>query len=71
MVKHAETKESTGERLKGTVTVGKKATLRQFENVTANLMIEFYRDESNPLEESKKLMEFIDSIIIMAKSRWT
>ena len=71
MAKNAGIEESTGERLKGNVMVGKKATLRQFENVTANLMIEFYRDESNPLEESKKLMDIIDSIIIMAKSRWT
>jgi hypothetical protein len=70
MVKQPETKKPTDERLKGTVTVGKKATLRQFENVTANLMIEYYRDEADPLDESKKLMDTIDSIIIMAKSRW-
>jgi hypothetical protein len=70
MVKNTGTKRSTYERLKGTVTVGKKATLRQFENVTANLMVEFYRDESDPLDECKKLMDTIDSIIILAKSRW-
>lgn len=71
MAKQARAKESTSERLKGNVMVGKKATLRQFENVTVSLMTEFYRDESNPLDESKKLMDAIDSIIRMAKQRWT
>jgi hypothetical protein len=71
MVNHAGTKESNSERLKGNAMVGKKSTLRQFENVTVSLTREFYLDESNPVEECKKLMGIIDSIIIMAKSRWT
>lgn len=63
--------QSTAERLKGNAMVGKKATLRQYENVTVSLMQEFYADESNPLEESKKLMDAIDSIIQMARKRWS
>ena len=70
MAKKTGTRESTDQRLKGNAMVGKKATLRQYENVTVSLMQEYYVDESNPIKESQKLMDAIDSIIQMAKKRW-
>jgi hypothetical protein len=70
MAKQARGTQPAGERLKGNAMVGKKATLRQFENVTVSLMREYYLDQSNAIQESSKLMDAIDSIIETAKKRW-
>lgn len=61
----------TDDRLKGNVMLGKKATLRQYENVTVNLMIEFALNESNHVTEAKKLMDAVDEIIQLTKRRWS
>lgn len=50
--------------------LSKKSVLRQYENVTVNLMTEFFLDESNHIQESKKLMSSIDTIIEMAREKW-
>jgi hypothetical protein len=50
--------------------LGKKATLRQYENVTVNLMIEFSLSESDHIKEAAKLMDAVDEIIHLAKKRW-
>jgi hypothetical protein len=70
MAKRERTRESVGERLKGNAMLTKKAVLRQYENVTVSLMIEFFLDESNHIQECQKLMNSIDSIIQMAKKNW-
>jgi hypothetical protein len=62
--------QSANQRLKGNVMLGKKAQLRQYENVTVSLMVEFYLDESDHVKEAQKLMGSIDSIIQAAKSAW-
>jgi hypothetical protein len=63
-------RQSTGQRLKGNVVLGKKAVLRQYENLTVNLLTEFYLDESDHVQECRKLMNSIDTIIQMAKKKW-
>jgi hypothetical protein len=70
MTKQPKGNGSTDEKLKGNVMVGKKATLRQFENVTVSLMTEFFLDQSDHVKESRKLMDAIDSIIQVAKKSW-
>jgi hypothetical protein len=62
---------SADQRLKGNVMLGKKAQLRQYENVTVSLMVEFCLDESDHIKEAQKLMNSIDSIIQAAKNRWS
>lgn len=49
----------------------KKVVLRQFENVTVSLMSEFYLDESTHIQECQKLMSSIDSVIQLAKKKWS
>jgi len=70
MTKQTRARQSAGERLKGNVMLSKKSVLRQYENVTVNLMTEFFLDESNHIQESKKLMSSIDTIIEMAREKW-
>lgn len=50
--------------------LSKKETLRKFENITVNLMIEFYLDESDHIKEAEKLASSIDTIVQMARKRW-
>lgn len=71
MPRQMKTPESAVERLKGNVMLGKKATLKQYENVTVNLMVEFPLDESDHSKEAAKLMDSIDAIIQLAKRRWS
>lgn len=70
MTKQSKTSQPANERLKGNVMLGKKATLRQYENVTVNLMIEFSLSESDHIKEAAKLMDAVDEIIHLAKKRW-
>jgi len=70
MAKHESAHRSPGQRLKGNVMLSKKETLRKFENITVNLMIEFYLDESDHIKEAEKLASSIDTIVQMARKRW-
>ena len=71
MPKQVKAAETVDERLKGNVMLGKKATLRQYENVTVNLMIEFSLGESDHVKEAAKLMDAVDQIVQLAKRRWS
>lgn len=71
MPRQVKTPEPAPEVLKGNVMLGKKATLRQYENVTVNLMIEFPLGESDHVKEAAKLMDAVDKIINLAKKRWS
>jgi hypothetical protein len=71
MAKQAKARQSADHRLKGNAMLTKKAVLRQYENVTVSLMLEFYLDESNHIQECQKLMSSIDSIIQLAKKKWS
>jgi hypothetical protein len=66
-----KTSETADKPLNGNVMLGKKATLRQYENVTVNLMIEFPLNKSDHVTEAKKLMDAVDEIIQLAKRRWS
>ena len=70
MVSKRNESESVDQRLTGNVMLGKKAVLKQFENITVSLMVEFYLDESDHIKEAQKLMASIDSITRTAKSKW-
>ena len=70
MEKHENACQSTGQRLKGNAMLGKKVTLRRFENATVSLMIEFYCDESNHVQECRKLMSSINTIEQMIRKQW-
>lgn len=71
MPKQVKTPEPVSEPLNGNVMLGKKATLRQYENVTVNLMVEFPLSKSDHVKEAAKLMDSIDAIIQLAKKRWS
>jgi len=70
MVKRESIPHSPGQRLKGNAMLGKKVTLRRFENATVSLMIEFYCDESNHTQECRKLMSSINTIEQMIRKEW-
>ena len=70
MAKGESTPQSTGHRLKGNAMLGKKVTLRRFENATVSLMMEFYCDESNHIKECQKLMNSINTIEQMIRKEW-
>ena len=63
-------RQSSNHKLKGNVMLGKKASLKQYENVTVSLMREFFLDESDAVKEAQEMMNAIDSIITLAKKRW-
>jgi hypothetical protein len=71
LVKQTREAQTADQKLKGNSMVGRKCSLRQYENVTVSLMQEFYIGESDPIKESQKLMESIDTIIQLAKKRWS
>jgi hypothetical protein len=71
MAKQGKARQSTNQRLAGNAMLTKKVVLRQFENVTVSLMSEFYLDESTHIQECQKLMSSIDSVIQLAKKKWS
>jgi len=71
MPRQTKNAQPASEPLKGNVMLGKKATLRQYENVTVNLMVEFSLGESDHVKEATKLMNAVDEIIQLAKKRWS
>jgi hypothetical protein len=71
MVTHGKGQQAADQRLKGNVMLSRKSTLRQYENVTVNLMIEFYLDESDHVQEAQRLMSLVETITQMAKQKWS
>jgi hypothetical protein len=69
--KDMKTLESLNERLKGNVMLGRKVTLQRYENLSVNLLIEFYLDESDHVKEATKLTGAVDAIVELAKRRWS
>jgi hypothetical protein len=63
--------ESIRERLKGNVMLGRKVTLQRYENLSVNLLIEFYLDQSDHVKEATKLAGAVDAIVDLAKRRWS
>jgi hypothetical protein len=66
-----KTSESLTERLKGNVMLGRKVTLQRYENLSVNLLVEFYLDESDHVKEATKLTGAVDAIVELAKKRWS
>jgi hypothetical protein len=71
MAKSMKTLGSTNEQLKGNVMLGRKITLQRYENLSVNLLVEFYLNESDHVKEASKLTGAIDSIVELAKRRWS
>jgi hypothetical protein len=71
MAKQAKGSQSARERLKGNVMLGRKVTLQRYENLSVNLLIEFYLDESDHAREATKLAGAVDKIVELAKQRWS
>lgn len=71
MKKDMKASESTNERLKGNVMLGRKVTLQRYENLSVNLLVEFYLTESDHVKEASKLTGAIDAIVELAKQRWS
>jgi hypothetical protein len=71
MAKDLKGPESTKERLKGNVMLGRKVTLQRYENLSVNLLIEFYLDQSDHVKEATELASAVDAIVDLAKRRWS
>jgi len=71
MTKNVKTTETTNERLKGNVMLGRKVTLQRYENLSVNLLVEFYLNESDHVKEATKLTGAVDAIVELAKRRWS
>jgi hypothetical protein len=71
VTKNEKRSEPTEDRLKGNVMLGRKVTLQRYENLSVNLLVEFYLNESDHVKEATKLTSAVDAIVELAKRRWT
>jgi len=71
LTKNLRTPEAPNGRLKGNVMLGRKVTLQRYENLSVNLLVEFYLDESDHVKEGTKLSSAVDAIVEMAKRKWS